>query len=132
MRNHYTSALAFVVASAVTATPLLLRGQAPPAAAADAGPLDVAAIDRWMTELSNWNRWGREDERGTVNLIVPPPVYERCRAAVRAAPLVRARGKLERHEGTINVVVSEVVELDRSASDLRPVVPPGHSWGRRG
>ena len=26
-----------------------------------------------------------EDERGTVNLIVPPPVYERCRAAVRAA-----------------------------------------------
>jgi error-prone DNA polymerase len=53
-----------------------------------------------------------EDERGTVNLIVPPPVYERCRAAVRAAPLVRARGKLERHEGNTNVVVSEVIELE--------------------
>ena len=52
-----------------------------------------------------------EDERGTVNLIVPPPVYERCRAAVRAAPLVRARGRLERREGTTNVLVSELGEL---------------------
>jgi error-prone DNA polymerase len=52
-----------------------------------------------------------EDEIGTINLIVPPPVYERCRAAVRAAPLVRAVGRLERHEGTTNVVVSAVVEL---------------------
>ena len=41
-----------------------------------------------------------EDERGTVNLIVPPPVYERHRAAVRAAPLIRASGRLERREGT--------------------------------
>ena len=52
-----------------------------------------------------------EDELGTINLIVPPPVYERCRAAVRAAPLVRALGRLERHEGTTNIVVSEVNEL---------------------
>jgi error-prone DNA polymerase len=52
-----------------------------------------------------------EDEIGTINLVVPPPVYERCRAAVRAAPMVRAVGRLERHEGTTNVVVSAVVEL---------------------
>jgi error-prone DNA polymerase len=100
-----------------------------------------------------------EDERGTVNLVVPPAVYERCRAAVRAAPLVRARGKLERQEGTTNVVVSEVTELERPApnsrprasnttmrpkigsatrrlreralADLRAVAPRGHSFGRR-
>jgi error-prone DNA polymerase len=94
-----------------------------------------------------------EDERGTVNLIVPPPVYERCRAAVRAAPLVRARGKLERHEGNTNVVVSGVAELMRQApsrrrdtgphrgqrlvrrrlavAELRAVAPAGHSFGRR-
>jgi error-prone DNA polymerase len=54
-----------------------------------------------------------EDERGTVNLVVPPPVYERCRAAVRAAPLVQAKGKLERLEGTTNIVVTEVHELER-------------------
>jgi error-prone DNA polymerase len=90
-----------------------------------------------------------EDERGTINLVVPPPVYERCRAAVRAASLVRAKGKLERHEGTTNVIVSEVVELDpapsarrraarprrrvreRAVVELRAVAPAGHSFGRR-
>ena len=30
-----------------------------------------ADIDRWMTELSNWKRWGADDEKGTVNLITP-------------------------------------------------------------
>ncbi|HKI66638.1 MAG TPA: error-prone DNA polymerase [Solirubrobacterales bacterium] len=69
-----------------------------------------------------------EDERGTVNLIVPPPVYERHRAAVRASPLIRARGRLERREGTINVLVSEVAELRRTQMD--DVAPPGHSFGR--
>ncbi len=71
-----------------------------------------------------------EDERGTVNLIVPPPVYERCRAEVRAAPLVRAEGRLERREGTTNVLVSAVAELRRT--EMTEVAPPGHSFGRRG
>jgi kynurenine formamidase len=26
-------------------------------------------VDKWMTELSNWNRWGKDDQRGTFNLI---------------------------------------------------------------
>jgi error-prone DNA polymerase len=52
-----------------------------------------------------------EDEFGTINLVVPRAVYERCRAAVRAAPMVRAVGRLERHEGVANIVVSAVVEL---------------------
>ena len=33
--------------------------------------LTKADIDRWMTELSNWGRWGKEDQIGTVNLITP-------------------------------------------------------------
>ena len=28
-------------------------------------------LDRWKTELSNWGRWGPEDEKGTLNLITP-------------------------------------------------------------
>ena len=71
-----------------------------------------------------------EDERGTVNLIVPPAVYDRHRAQARASPLIRAKGSLERREGTINVLVSEVVELERSQLD--EVAPAGHSFGRRG
>ena len=33
--------------------------------------LTKADIDRWMTELSNWNRWGQDDQMGTINLITP-------------------------------------------------------------
>jgi error-prone DNA polymerase len=55
-----------------------------------------------------------EDELGTVNLIVPPPLYERRRALVRGEPLLMARGRLERHadgEGAINVLASELLSL---------------------
>jgi kynurenine formamidase len=30
-----------------------------------------ADVDRWMSELSNWGRWGKDDQRGTLNLITP-------------------------------------------------------------
>ena len=30
-----------------------------------------AELDRWMTELSNWGRWGRDDQLGTLNTITP-------------------------------------------------------------
>jgi error-prone DNA polymerase len=65
-----------------------------------------------------------EDERGSVNLIVPPRVYDANRAAVRAAPLIRALGKLERREGTINVLVSEVTELAPSGPPPETKAPP--------
>ena len=28
-------------------------------------------ILEWMTSLSNWGRWGGDDQRGTLNLITP-------------------------------------------------------------
>jgi error-prone DNA polymerase len=77
-----------------------------------------------------------EDEFGTINLVVPPVVYERCRAAVRAAPMVRAVGRLERHEGVTNVVVSEVAELSipkESARRGRAIDgDPGEEAGAQG
>src|ERR1700676_2108403 len=30
-----------------------------------------AEYKRWQTELSNWGRWGKDDELGTLNLITP-------------------------------------------------------------
>ncbi len=30
-----------------------------------------AQYDRWMTELSNWGRWGDDDQLGALNLITP-------------------------------------------------------------
>jgi error-prone DNA polymerase len=80
-----------------------------------------------------------EDEFGTVNLIVPKPVYDRHRNLARAEPLLLARGRLERwqegprgvwnirevrtaqgHEGqaeqirpVVNVIVRELAPLER-------------------
>src|SRR5438132_9144455 len=28
-------------------------------------------FDQWMTQLSNWNRWGKDDQMGAINLITP-------------------------------------------------------------
>jgi error-prone DNA polymerase len=95
-----------------------------------------------------------EDELGTINLIVTPPVHERFRLAVRAEPLVLAYGRLEQREGTANVLVDRIERLERpdlpaakvrhieprrawstetqEEADLRAVAPAGHSFGRRG
>jgi error-prone DNA polymerase len=62
-----------------------------------------------------------EDERGTVNLIVPPPVHDRRRSLVRAAPLLRARGRLERRDGAVNVVVAELAALESPGQPRPPI-----------
>jgi hypothetical protein len=80
-----------------------------------------------------------EDERGTINLIVPPPVVERYRFAVRTSGFVWAAGKLEHREGTTNVVVSGIERLEptdlptssdglryRAPSHQREFEPPVH------
>ena len=63
-----------------------------------------------------------EDERGIVNVIVPKRVYERHRATVRSAVMVRARGRLERREGVVNVLVERVDPLERGEA-ARPRQP---------
>ncbi|MCP5120746.1 MAG: cyclase family protein, partial [bacterium] len=30
-----------------------------------------ATVDQWMEELSNWDRWGKQDQLGAINLITP-------------------------------------------------------------
>ncbi len=49
----------------------LSRGASPQARAQTQYPLREPDIERWMTELSNWGRWGKEDELGAINLITP-------------------------------------------------------------
>jgi error-prone DNA polymerase len=97
-----------------------------------------------------------EDELGTTNVIVPPPVYERHRLIVRTASFASVTGRLERREGTLNVVASALAPLSRpdlpvaevrhieppreretgrdqaELADLDAVLPAAHSFGRRG
>jgi error-prone DNA polymerase len=78
-----------------------------------------------------------EDEFGQMNLIVPPPVYERHRAIIRGEPLVLARGTFERVERNQNVVVRELETLAplarkiSGAPDLVSALPQAHHFGHR-
>ncbi len=71
-----------------------------------------------------------EDEHGTINLIVPPPVHERCRLAVRGEALVIADGRLERREGVVNVLVHDVRRLERADLPQAEVrhIEPRRTW----
>jgi error-prone DNA polymerase len=95
-----------------------------------------------------------EDEGGVVNVIVPPPVYERFRLAVRTAPFALVQGKLERREGVVNLLADRVERLESPMpanaevrhieppayrelgrapeEELAAVAPRAHSFGRRG
>ncbi len=100
-----------------------------------------------------------EDEWGTINLVVAPPVYERHRLIVRTEPFVLVEGRLECRSGVVNVVVDRLRALEQpdlpraqvrqieppadretgrpleqlaaTAGDLRAVLPSPHSFGRR-
>ncbi|MGB3099899.1 MAG: error-prone DNA polymerase [Solirubrobacterales bacterium] len=94
-----------------------------------------------------------EDERGMINVVILPPVYERHRLTIRAAGFVSIAGRLERRDGVVNVVAENIHELERpdlpladvraiepggggdaarQIADLGAVLPAAHSFGRRG
>ena len=78
-----------------------------------------------------------EDEVGQVNLIVPPPVYERFRPLVRGEPLLLARGRLERSGRNLNVLVRTLETLGSLArevaglAEVQAALPRAHHFGHR-
>ena len=66
--------------------------------------LTKADVDRMMTELSNWGRWGKEDQLGAINLITPSKRKQ-------AAALVK--------EG-VSVSLAHDVEKERAADNSNP------------
>lgn len=67
-------------------------------------PVTADTFATWMTELSNWGRWGADDERGTLNLITP----QKRREAVA----------LVRHG--VSVSLARDVEKEEAADNPRP------------
>lgn len=59
-------------------------------------------LEQWFNEISNWGRWGVEDELGTLNLITPE-------TKIRAAGLVR-----------LGSAVSLAFDLDEKKSPFNP------------
>ena len=55
-----------VIVGAVLATAVVRSQSSPPN-----HQVTQAEFDRWKSELSNWGRWGKDDQKGTLNLITP-------------------------------------------------------------
>jgi error-prone DNA polymerase len=77
-----------------------------------------------------------EDEFGQMNLIVPPPVYDRHRAIVRGEPLLLAHGRFERHDRNMNVLVDKLETLGPLAREIGETgvtesLPKAHHFGHR-
>jgi Putative cyclase len=75
-----TTASSLVAVGAVLVAPVLLVGQrgaqpsafkAHPSTQEPGRIVTLAKLQQWEKELSNWGRWGKDDERGLLNLITP-------------------------------------------------------------
>jgi error-prone DNA polymerase len=71
-----------------------------------------------------------EDETGIANLIVWPAILERFRRAALGATLLYCRGRLQREEGVIHIVVEDLRDMTLRLDTLRertggdPLPPP--------
>src|SRR5262249_22648374 len=59
-------------------------------------PVKTEQMDRWMKDLSNWGRWGKDDQRGTINLITPATRRQAQSLARRALVISLGRQPLLR------------------------------------
>ncbi|MEX0800852.1 MAG: error-prone DNA polymerase [Dehalococcoidia bacterium] len=66
-----------------------------------------------------------EDEFGLVNLVVKPALHERQRSLVRGEPFVIVRGKLQRRDGTLNVIAEGFTPLRAAGAPA----PEAHNFG---
>ncbi|MDA1314871.1 MAG: cyclase family protein [Acidobacteria bacterium] len=95
------SSLAVVVALLVVLLPL---GPVERASGQQSHQMTKQMVDQWMEDLSNWGRWGADDELGTINLITPAK-------RLAAAKLVRAG---------VSVSLSHNVNKVKSAENSSP------------
>jgi len=75
------------------------------ASGADSPRVTNDDVTRWMKELSNWGRWGKDDQRGTLNLITA----DKRKQALR---LVRE---------ALAVSLAHTLEKEASADNPRPL-----------
>jgi kynurenine formamidase len=99
--------LSLAVVLALAAAGLWLAGRAsarPQAATPYKSAITKAQVDGWVISLSNWGRWGKDDQKGTLNLITP----EKSRQAVK---LVR--------DG-VSVSMAHTIEKEQYPDNQRP------------
>ena len=66
MKAHWLPSLGVSIAVMVAWPPDSLRAQSE-----EKHAVSAEQYQRWKTELSNWGRWGKDDQIGALNLITP-------------------------------------------------------------
>lgn len=87
-----TAAGAFVAAVAITAA--ITAGAPSSQGEKPRHDVDQAQMDRWKKELSNWGRWGPEDQKGTLNLITPAKRKQAAALVKEGFPVALAREEI--------------------------------------
>jgi kynurenine formamidase len=70
---------------------LLVLLLAQPALAQTSHDIDQATVEKWLTDLSNWRRWGQDDVLGALNLVTPERRREALKLASEGATVSLAR-----------------------------------------
>src|SRR5438094_10586967 len=70
-KTNVPTAFIFSLAAAAAVLELTSSVVSPSALAQSGRSVNAAMVDGWMSELSNWGRWGKPDQMGAVNLITP-------------------------------------------------------------
>jgi kynurenine formamidase len=71
-----------------------------------------AQYDTWMTELSNWGRWGADDELGALNLITPAKRLEAASLVTRGTVVSMAR----------EMTIERLDDPDQASANRPPVL----------
>ena len=77
-----------------------------------------ADVERWKQELTNWGRWGQDDEIGTLNLITPKK-RQQAAALVRDGISVSLARDAETEEAIDNPRPYQVTPLGITADEIR-------------
>jgi hypothetical protein len=70
MRTLMAGAFGLILVGAIDGALVLTQG-ARAGGAASRPLVSMAEYERWQTALSNWGRWGKDDQLGTLNLVTP-------------------------------------------------------------
>ena len=71
-----------------------------------------AQYDTWMMELSNWGRWGADDELGALNLITPDKRLEAASLVTRGTVVSMAR----------EMTIERLEDPDQASANRPPVL----------
>ena len=74
--KHTLQAMALAIAAVLAPDYFAQEFQIHPSTQDPAVRVDLETLARWERELSNWGRWGTDDQRGTLNLITPAKTRE--------------------------------------------------------